>query len=1505
MGKGKRLPYRTSQRCASAINRWQQGPGWSGPVLISVAGRGISLALLVDLPLVLSPPIVTRSLRSLALLVCLGSALGVSASRAWTGAEVDFPGDLQGWNLGLDSTKFTGPDGSPEWFRYQFVPGASATDYFFKMVTGNDWNKDFGGNLTFPKNAAATMFYQPAGDSAAKLSGGVTSGRRYVFTAKDPPLSNTTVSVMELSGTITTITSVSRNTSTGVVTVNLSQSPATEERVFIRYSTDNFATSSYIELSVAGTTATGFLGPLENGQAYKWYVLTTTASQSDLAAAPDLLALSWNNNSGSNYTITTPVETIAFNVNGGSGNYTTSKYFLDEIAGDEGSITVNFSINASFLTAVEVFTNLNRRDYANVDANSDGVPDGVRPPDGSTIPVGNDDHYYKAYTMTDTGGSNFSLTLPVNKTGAYRLSVRWKIQGDSNWRWYTNTGANRRDHAVVASPVQSRDIRMYEINIFNQEASGKTFATRSTIEDLSDRPGRLQTDPDRVNKFDLDYLEDLGVNWLWFQPYHPYGWEGRHLSAQNIRDRDPSQGSANTKVWNGSNDYYDDVNYPFALGSPYAVKNFWEIEPRMSAAFSGDPSDINATRNATNRAAAMAAFQNFMADADGAGVNLMPDAAFNHSAWDIELGQPGLDYIMPGAGASGWSAADLIHDREVRVFSRTADYAQRASFYTSFFNNNIAPAPDRGDFGKWLDAVDIFFGRYASLVNQNPADNDNRNSEADWFNYDGLTGNFDGVTRGVWQYFARYAVYWLEKGRAPGTNRNSTAGDGDAAARYAWDARGIDGLRCDFGQGLPPQAWEYIINTARSYKWSFVFMSESLDGGNITYRSNRHFDILNENIVFPGKAATTTSQYRTIFEDRRNAYGQGLVLLNTVSHDEDNYVDPWQAFVRYAVFGTIDGAPLIFPGQELGVSQLFGYDLYEINFGKPVPHFKTYNSMMTLWGNTDYALDQLSPAYSAVNAARAFSPALKSSNRFFLNQIGGGADESIFSVAKFESRNASPVTSDVVFGFVNLNRNAAENATFSLNVDADSNSVNDFGIKSGRKYNVRNIAAHLGQVPNRRDIWLWGGAGGGFTGANILANGVFVGLNSIPGSDPATWTNSPYEAQYLKLYDTTAPADVTGSVTSNITNGYIIGTSAAFNWNAVAVDSEGIVPKYNVEIAATSGPNTAIVETNSYTHMVGADTGVSVRVRAVNPYDTASGSAFTAWTTNAYILTPGGDFDNDGASNQQEHEAGGNPLVPKTVASVTLGDLLQVYNGSPRSASATTSPTNLTVAFTYNGSGTAPTEPGAYPVVGTINDIVYQGSATNTFVITGPVAGADSVTKSTNNTPFKIPLATLLSNDTRIDNSGASVSTGLSITAATSGPGNTAALSGAFVLFTPSANETETFTYTLTDGTSSREVTVTVSSAAPPAAPPFTLILTKTGVATYDGNLTTVTHDFIGVPNQTYTIQFTGELNQPWEANGDVPTGASGSFSVPFSQSGDRAADWNGSMFFRATQTAP
>ena len=73
--------------------------------------------------------------------------------------------------------------------------------------------------------------------------------------------------------------------------------------------------------------------------------------------------------------------------------------------------------------------------------------------------------------------------------------------------------------------------------------------------------------------------------------------------------------------------------------------------------------------------------------------------------------------------------------------------------------------------------------------------------------------------------------------------------------------------------------------------------------------------------------------------------------------------------------------------------------------------------------------------------------------------------------------------------------------------------------------------------------------------------------------------------------------------------------------------------------------------------------------------------------------------------------------ISKSIAPITLGNLSQVYNGSARSASATTVPSGLTVNFTYNGSAASPTNAGSYEVIGSINDINHQGAATNTLLI--------------------------------------------------------------------------------------------------------------------------------------------------------------------------------------------
>lgn len=959
-------------------------------------------------------------------------------------------------------------------------------------------------------------------------------------------------------------------------------------------------------------------------------------------------------------TISSPAGTM-------DADYTTSKLFADELAGTTNNVTITFNTGNSNAADVEVWTNLNNRDRADDDANSDGIPDGIVPPDPPTDkPEGYSsgaypsNGYFQAHPMSGSGGT-YTLTLNANKTGAYRLTARYRVNG-GEWVWYNFGG--KRDHAITVTPVVARNMNVYEVNVLNVNATGSTFETRSTFESLTNSANG------RVN---LDYLRNLGVNTVWFQPIHPNGIEGRQY--------DP--------------------------GSPYAVKNFFEVMEQMS--------------QGNSRAASMAAFTNFVAAADTKGVSVMLDAPFNHTALDAELAQKGVELLgAAGVSTNGWSASDKIKDREARFFSRN----DGANAYSGPASSaaNIAPAPDRTDFGKWNDVIDVFFGRYSALVTGNPDNDTSRataNSTADAINLDDLRGTGGvnatnaAVTRAVWQYFASYVPYWLEKTGLPA---------GSSLADQA--VKGIDGLRADFGQGMPPQFWEYAINVARERKWSFVFMTESLDGGQVTFRSNRHFDVLNENIVPNWQTAATTTAHRSIFEDRRNGgatvnynagYGQGLVLLNNTSHDEVGYSDPWQAFVRYAVGSTIDGAPMIMYGQEIGTGAGSGensgsFDWFELNFGKWIPQFKRYNSMQKqwdAWSANSLGVKNLMPAYSGVGLAREFSPALRSSNRYFLNPLNSAnADERIFAVAKYETANAAPSSRDVVLAFVNLTRSS--NVTNTFGIPSELGTL--LGLDPNKLYNVRNIAAYLGpnnEYPNRRNQFLWNTPR---SGGDILTNGIYVALNGVPATDEG-WVTNPHEPQYLKVY--AAPVITTSNAPGALSTTHgLASTNTSFTFSATDVHDGVTVTApsgFYVSTNSSTGFTNSLALTNTGT--IGSTT-LYVRLAETNAVGTYSG--------DITLSSAGGNSTTVATASSTVGKAVPSITTAPTASAITYGQALSASSLSGGAASvagsfAFTTPATAPNAGTADQSVTfTPTDSASYGTV-TLNVSVTVNKATPTI----------------------------------------------------------------------------------------------------------------------------------------------------------------------------------------------
>jgi len=84
-----------------------------------------------------------------------------------------------------------------------------------------------------------------------------------------------------------------------------------------------------------------------------------------------------------------------------------------------------------------------------------------------------------------------------------------------------------------------------------------------------------------------------------------------------------------------------------------------------------------------------------------------------------------------------------------------------------------------------------------------------------------------------------------------------------------------------------------------------------------------------------------------------------------------------------------------------------------------------------------------------------------------------------------------------------------------------------------------------------------------------------------------------------------------------------------------------------------------------------------------------------------------------------------NVTAQKASATITLSNLTQVFDGLPKFATASTTPSGLTVNITYSQNGnpvSSPTSLGAYAVSAVISDANYQGSTTGTLNIVEPAA---------------------------------------------------------------------------------------------------------------------------------------------------------------------------------------
>ncbi len=257
------------------------------------------------------------------LVIILGMMLSLNSKQAvaqiYEPEGLNMPGGWNGWTnppanaLALASytqvsggrvTKIT--NGTTRW-QTIFSVATSGGDLvggtyewlFTSGSTGSPWGNKWAG-VAVSMNNLQTYTFNSGGNNTITIG----DGKWYTMNWKDNGYNGTQAIFMETSALPVDILSVSvpviATVGTPViVTVTVSNTLCPEEILFVRYSTDNWATSNLLAATMTGTTGTVEIPAQADGTTVKCYAFTTTNGSINLEY--DMHSIKVNNNGGANY----------------------------------------------------------------------------------------------------------------------------------------------------------------------------------------------------------------------------------------------------------------------------------------------------------------------------------------------------------------------------------------------------------------------------------------------------------------------------------------------------------------------------------------------------------------------------------------------------------------------------------------------------------------------------------------------------------------------------------------------------------------------------------------------------------------------------------------------------------------------------------------------------------------------------------------------------------------------------------------------------------------------------------------------------------------------------------------------------------------------------------------------------------------------------------------------------------------------------------------------------
>ncbi|MBK7215155.1 MAG: DUF5018 domain-containing protein, partial [Bacteroidales bacterium] len=253
-------------------------------------------------------------LLSFAILLSLIAYPSTTYSQIYEPEGLNMPGAWNGWsnpptNLVLANsnqvaggtlTKFS--DGIARWHTSFSVAasggnivGGTYTWLFTSGPTTNYWANKWGGT-TVAMNTLQSYTFQGSDNTIT-----LVNGNWYTMNWKDNGYSTTQAIFMETSAQPVDLTALSvpsgvlQNQSVNI-TLTASATPSAQEKFYLRYSTDNWITSSVTTFTMTGSSGTATIPGMGSGTTVKYYAFSSTVA--GLSSNYELYTIKQNNNSG-------------------------------------------------------------------------------------------------------------------------------------------------------------------------------------------------------------------------------------------------------------------------------------------------------------------------------------------------------------------------------------------------------------------------------------------------------------------------------------------------------------------------------------------------------------------------------------------------------------------------------------------------------------------------------------------------------------------------------------------------------------------------------------------------------------------------------------------------------------------------------------------------------------------------------------------------------------------------------------------------------------------------------------------------------------------------------------------------------------------------------------------------------------------------------------------------------------------------------------------------------